>query len=70
MVRCVPPTAVTYWDVAGYSAPVASSPELTVMATPGWLKWESSVVCPEYSPPPQLFDTNFAPIATARSSAA
>jgi hypothetical protein len=33
----VPPTAVTYREVAGYSAPVASSPELTVIATPGWL---------------------------------
>src|SRR5262245_7636688 len=66
----VPPTAVTNWEVAGNSEPVPLSPELTVIATPGWLKWESSVVWPEYSEPPQLLETYFAPIVTARSSAA
>src|ERR1022692_229155 len=68
--RDVPPTAVTYRDVAGYCAPVPSSPALTVMATPGWLKAESSMIWPEYSPPPQLLETNFAPSATASFSAA
>jgi hypothetical protein len=59
----VPPTAVTNREVAGYSEPLPLSPELTVIATPGWLKCESSVVCPEYSPPPQLLDTYFACVA-------
>src|SRR5262245_47202317 len=36
VTRWVPPTAVTNREVAGYSAPVPLSPELTVMATPGW----------------------------------
>jgi len=34
----VPPTAVTNLDAAGYPTPKPSSPELAVMATPGWLK--------------------------------
>src|SRR5690348_7895193 len=34
--RCVPPTAVTFGDDAGYWTPKPESPELTVMATPGW----------------------------------
>jgi hypothetical protein len=34
----VPPTAVTYCEAAGYSAPYPLSPEETVIATPGWLK--------------------------------
>lgn len=33
----VPPTAVTYWDAAGYSTPNPESPEEAVIATPGWL---------------------------------
>src|ERR1700753_2485228 len=56
----VPPTAVTNRDVAGYSAPLPSSPELTVMATPGWLKLASSLVSLDDSSPPQLLETNFA----------
>ena len=33
----VPPTAVTKCDEAGYSTPKPPSPELTVIAMPGWL---------------------------------
>src|SRR4051794_37787142 len=33
----VPPTAVTYCEAAGNSTPKPLSPELTVMAIPGWL---------------------------------
>jgi hypothetical protein len=40
----VPPTAVTYREVAGYAAPVPLSPVLAVIATPGWLKWTSADV--------------------------
>src|SRR5215475_10696476 len=38
----VPPTAVTNRDAAGYETPKPSSPELAVIAIPGWLKWTSS----------------------------
>src|SRR3954470_1377324 len=50
--RCVPPTAVTKREAAGNSTPKPLSPELTVMAMPGWLKCASSVVSAEYSLPP------------------
>src|SRR5947207_1376589 len=61
----VPPTAVTYRDVAGYDAPTPLSPLLAVITTPGWLKCASSVDWPDHSEPPQLFDTYLAPSATA-----
>ena len=35
--RCVPPTATTPGEVAGYSGPVPLSPELTVIVAPGWV---------------------------------
>ncbi len=37
LLRLVPPTARTYCEVAGNSAPYAWSPELAVTRTPGWL---------------------------------
>src|SRR5262245_44100146 len=37
-VRLVPPTAVTYCEAAGYRTPNPASPELAVIAMPGWLK--------------------------------
>src|SRR5215469_11179126 len=53
LVRVVPPTAVTYCEAAGYSTPYPASPELTVMATPGWLKyWLSAAVSLGSSEPP------------------
>ena len=61
----MPPTAVTYREVAGYSAPVPSSPELTVMATPGWFRYVSSEVSVLLSSPPQLLETYLAPSETA-----
>src|SRR5579871_332869 len=36
-VSVVPPTAVTKREAAGYSTPKPPSPELAVIATPGWL---------------------------------
>ena len=48
----VPPTAVTNWEAAGNSTPNPLSPELTVIATPGWLKCVSELVWPLDSPPP------------------
>ena len=64
--RLVPPTDVTNRDDAGNSAPVPLSPELTVMATPGWFRnWLSIVVCPLNSPPPHELETYLAPWATA-----
>src|ERR671930_2046024 len=65
----VPPTAVRKRDAAGYETPKPLSPELAVMATPGWLKCASSAVWPLYSPPPQLFEIVFAPSRAAVSSA-
>src|SRR5262249_4426489 len=51
--RLVPPTAVTNRDAAGNSTPKPASPELAVIAMPGWLKNRfSSVVSAESSPPP------------------
>ena len=50
--RDVPPTAVTNCEAAGYSTPKPLSPELTVIATPGWLKCVSELVWPLDSPPP------------------
>ena len=50
--RDVPPTAVTNCEAAGYSTPKPLSPELTVIATPGWLKCTSELVWPLDSPPP------------------
>src|SRR3954451_21874510 len=38
-VRRVPPTAVTKREAAGYSTRYPASPELAVIATPGWLKY-------------------------------
>src|SRR5215813_8619957 len=43
-VRLVPPTAVTYWEAAGYRTPNPPSPELAVIAMPGWLKCASKPV--------------------------
>src|SRR5882724_636654 len=53
LVRLVPPTAVTNRDAAGNCGPKPLSPELAVIATPGWLKNELSwLVSVEDSPPP------------------
>ena len=41
-VSAVPPTAVTFFDAAGYSVTKPLSPEETVIATPGWLKYSES----------------------------
>src|SRR6266700_4103321 len=40
----VPPTAVTYWDAAGYSTPNPLSPADAVTATPACLKNSVSAV--------------------------
>ena len=48
----VPPTDVTNLDAAGYSTPKPASPELTVMATPGWLKSASAATSVGSSGPP------------------
>jgi hypothetical protein len=41
VVSDVPPTAVTSGEAAGYETPNPLSPELAVIATPGWSKWTS-----------------------------
>src|SRR3954468_22509187 len=66
----VPPTAVTNCDAAGNSTPKPLSPELTVMAMPGWLKCASSVVSLVYSLPPYEFEMAFAPRRAAVATAA
>src|SRR5690349_7184816 len=50
----VPPTAVTFGEDAGHETPKPLSPELAVIAMPGWLKWASLVVSSADSSPPQL----------------
>src|SRR5205823_8850684 len=69
-LRVVPPTAVTNCDAAGNSTPKPLSPELTVIATPAWLKCDWSFTSPEYSLPPYEFEMTVAPSAAARSTAA
>jgi len=44
VVSDVPPTAVTSSEAAGYETPKPLSPELAVIATPGWSKWTSLAV--------------------------
>jgi len=57
----VPPTAVTYCDVAGYPPGQPSSPLANVIITPGWWKYvKSNVVSLENSPPLQLLEISLA----------
>jgi hypothetical protein len=69
-VSDVPPTAVTKRDAAGYETPKPASPELAVIAMPGWSKCASSVVSVLVSSPPQLLLIAFAPSRAAVSTAA
>src|SRR3954452_19327412 len=68
-VRDVPPTAVRNGDAAGYETPKPLSPELAVIAMPGWLKWTSFAVSSLDSSPPQLLLIASAPRRAAVSSA-
>src|SRR5919197_6019872 len=52
-VSDVPPTAVTKRDDAGYDTPNPLSPELAVIATPGWLNG-APLTASEASAPPKL----------------
>src|SRR6185437_9844009 len=70
VVSDVPPTAVTSGEAAGYETPNPSSPELAVIATPGWSKWTSLAVSSLDSSPPQLLLIAFAPRRAAVSTAA
>src|SRR4051812_20219577 len=69
-VSDVPPTAVRNGEAAGYETPNPLSPELAVIAMPGWLKWTSFAVSSLDSSPPQLFEIALAPSRAAVSSAA
>jgi len=68
VVSDVPPTTVTRGEAAGYETPNPSSPELAVIATPGWSKWTSLAVSSLDSSPPQLLLIAFAPSRAAVSS--
>src|SRR6476620_9047685 len=68
VVSDVPPTAVTSGEAAGYETPNPSSPELAVIATPGWSKWTSLAVSSLDSSPPPLLLIAFAPSRAAVSS--
>src|SRR3954453_3940460 len=69
-VSDVPPTAVRNGEEAGDETPKPLSPELAVIAMPGWLKWASLAVSSADSSPPQLLLIAFAPSRAAVSSAA
>ncbi len=68
VVSDVPPTAVTRGEAAGYETPKPPSPELAVIATPGWSKWTSLAATSLDSSPPQLLLIAFAPRRAAVSS--
>src|SRR3954464_1635063 len=51
-VSDVPPTAVRNGEEAGYETPKPLSPELAVIAMPGWLKWASVAGSGGAPPPP------------------
>src|SRR3954468_19650505 len=69
--RKVPPTAVTPGTTAGYWGPAAypPSPDEATIGTPGCVKCGSWTPMLNVSLVPKLFETTFAPSATAVSSA-
>src|SRR5256885_3696147 len=66
----VPPTAVTVLAEAGQITPKPESPELAVIATPGWSKCESAALVVLSSEPPQLLEMATTPSVFAAVSSA